>query len=60
MTKDNEISDELYGYYLDHFKEQIADMSNLYEVQIETEYVELTNRLTIIDEEIEKTNVTEV
>ena len=60
LTKENEISDELYGYYSDHFKEQIADMSNPHEVQIETEYVELMNRLTTIDEQIEKTSVTEI
>ena len=53
-------SDDFYGYYSDHFKEQVADMSNPQEEHIETEYVELINRLTIIDEEIEKTSVTEV
>ena len=60
LTKDNEISDELYRFYSDHFKEQSADTSNPHEVQIETEYVELMNRVAIIDEEIEKTNVTEI
>ena len=47
-------------FYSDQFKEQSADTSNPHEVQIETEYVELMNRLAIIDEEIEKTNVTEI
>ena len=60
LTKDNEISDELYRFYSDQFKEQSADTSNPHEVQIETECVELMNRLAIIDEEIEKTNVTEI
>ena len=60
LTKDNEISDELYRFYSDLFKEQSADTSNPHEVQIEIEYVELMNRLAIIDEEIEKTNITEI
>ena len=60
MTKDNEINDELNRYYTDQFKEQSADTSNPHEVQIEAEYVELMNRLAIIHEEIEKTNVTKI
>ena len=32
LTKDNEISDELYRYYSDQFNEQSADTSNPHEV----------------------------
>ncbi|CAF3791778.1 unnamed protein product [Rotaria magnacalcarata] len=37
LTKENEISDELYRYCSEQFKAQNADMSDSHEVQIETE-----------------------
>ena len=60
MTKENEISDELYRYYSEQFKAQNTDMSDPHEVQIETEYLELMNKLAMLNEKIETTNVSEI
>ncbi|CAF4933005.1 unnamed protein product, partial [Rotaria socialis] len=60
LTKENEISDELYCYYSEQFKAQNTDMSDPHENQIETEYLELMNKIPILNEKIEKTNFTEI
>jgi len=60
LTKEHEISDELYRYYSEQFKAQSTDMSDPYEVQIETEYLELMNKLAMSNEKIEMTNVIEI
>ena len=60
LTKENEIPDELYRYYEDQFKVQNIDMSNPYDVQIETEYLELMNKLELSSEKVEMTNVREI
>ena len=60
LTKENEISDELYRYYSEQFKTQNMGMSDPHEVQIETEYLELMNKLAMSNEKIEMTNITEI
>jgi hypothetical protein len=60
LTKENEISDELYRYYSEQFKAQNTDMSDPHEVQIETEYLELMNKLAMLNEKIETTNVRKI
>ena len=60
MTKENEIGEELYGYYSEQFKAQSTNTSSPHEVQIETEYLELMNKLTLSNEEIELTNAVEI
>ncbi|CAF4490181.1 unnamed protein product [Rotaria socialis] len=60
LTKENEISDDLYRYYSEQFKAQNADMSDAHENQIETEYLELINKLSILNEKIEKANFTKI
>ena len=57
LTKENEITDELYRYYEEQFKVQHIDVSNPHDVQIETEYLELMNKLELSNEKIEMTNV---
>ncbi|CAF4148239.1 unnamed protein product, partial [Rotaria magnacalcarata] len=42
------------------FKAQNADMSDPHENQIETEYLELMNKLQILNEKIENMNLTEI
>jgi hypothetical protein len=58
LTKENEISDELYQYYSDQFKAQSIDISDPHEIEIETEYVELMNKLATVNEKIETTSFT--
>ncbi|CAF3872482.1 unnamed protein product [Rotaria magnacalcarata] len=60
LTKENEISDKLYRYYSEQFKAQNADISDPHENQIETAYLELMNKLPILNEKIEMTNFTEM
>ena len=60
LTKENEITDELYRYYEEQFKVQNIDMSNPHDVQIETDYLELMNKLELTNEKIEMTNVREI
>ena len=60
LTKENEITDELYRYYEEQFKVQDIDMSNPHEVQIETEYLELINKLELTNEKVAMTNVREI
>jgi hypothetical protein len=60
LTKEKEISDELYQYYSEQFKTQNTDMSDSHEIEIETEYVELMNKLAIVNEKIETTSVFEI
>ena len=60
LTKENEITDELYRYYEEQFKVQNIDMSNPHDVQIETEYLKLMNKLELSNEKIEMTNVREI
>ena len=60
LTKENEITDELYRYYEELFKVQNIDMSNPHDVQIETEYLELMSKLVLSNEKIEMTNVREI
>ncbi|CAF4078116.1 unnamed protein product, partial [Rotaria magnacalcarata] len=45
---------------LQQFKAQNADMSDPHENQIETEYLELMNKLQILNEKIENMNLTEI
>ncbi|CAF5177067.1 unnamed protein product, partial [Rotaria magnacalcarata] len=42
------------------FKAQNTDMSDPHENQIETEYLELMNKLPTLNEKIEKTNFTDI
>ena len=49
----------MYHYYEEQFKVQNIDMSNPYDAQIETEYLELMNKLELSNEKIEMTNVRE-
>ena len=60
LTKENEITGELYRYYEEQFKVQNIDMSNSHDVQIETEYLELMNKLGLTNEKIEMTSVREI
>ena len=60
LTKENEISDELYQYYSEQFKVQDTDISDPHEIEIETEYGELMNKLATVDDKIETTNFTEI
>ena len=60
LTKENEITDEPYRYYEEQFKVQNIDISNPHDVQIETEYLELMNKLELSNEKIEMTNVREI
>ncbi len=60
LTKENEISDELYQYYSAQLKALSIDMSNLHDIQIETEYIESMNKLAMLNEKIETTSVIEI
>ena len=60
LRKEEQMSDELFRYYAEPFKAPTPDMSDLHEVQIEIEYIELTNRLAILNDEAELTNITEI
>jgi hypothetical protein len=53
LTKENEISDELYRCYSDNFKAQNADTSNPHEIQIETEYQGLMNKIALSNDFVE-------
>jgi hypothetical protein len=60
LRKENDISDELYQYYSEQFKAQSTDISDSHEIEIETEYIELMNKLATVNEKIETTNFTEI
>ena len=60
LTKDNEIRDELYRYYSEQFKAQNTNTSDPDQMEIETEYLEIINRLAISREKIEMTNALEI
>ena len=60
LTKENEISDALYRYYSEQFRIEAVDLSNPHDNQIEKEYTELMNKLAIVNETIENTNVLEI
>lgn len=61
LSEEKEISEELYKYYAEQFKAQNMNPSDSQEVQIETEYLELMNKLMKTNEKkIEKTTVFEV
>ncbi len=60
LTKTNEISEELYRYCSEQFKAQSTNLSDTHEIEIETEYLELMNELTMLNEKIEMTNVLEI
>lgn len=60
LTKENEISSELYRYYSQQFKEQDINWSDSHEAEIESEYLELMNQLNRSNVKIEPTNVLEI
>ena len=60
LSKENEISGELFQYYSEQFKAQNVDMSDPHEVQIEIEHLEFTNKLALLNEKVKLTTVTEI
>ena len=60
LTKDNEIRDELYRYNSEQYKAQNTSTSDPDQMEIETEYLEIINRLAISREKTEMTNALEV
>ncbi|CAF4157481.1 unnamed protein product, partial [Rotaria magnacalcarata] len=60
LTNENEIKDKFYRYYSEQFQTPNTDMSDPYEVQIDIEYLELMNKLALINENVETTNTVEI
>ena len=60
LNREDQMSDELFRYYEEQFKTPTPDMSDAHEVQIEIEYIELMNKLAILNEDAETTNTTEI
>ncbi|CAF3799124.1 unnamed protein product [Rotaria magnacalcarata] len=60
ISTQQEITNELYQYYSEQFKACALDCSNEHEVQIDREYKELVNKVTISREKVEKTSTWEI
>ncbi|CAF4830106.1 unnamed protein product [Rotaria socialis] len=54
------ITNELFQYYSEQFKVPAVDSSNEHEDQIDRKYKELMNRLSVLNDRVEKTSTTEI
>jgi hypothetical protein len=60
LSTHQEITEELTQYYSEQFKPPFIDYSNAHDVEIETEYNELLNKLMITDKQVEVTSAAEI
>ncbi|CAF4642775.1 unnamed protein product, partial [Rotaria magnacalcarata] len=54
------ITNELFQYYSEQFKVPAVDCSNEHEDQIDRKYKELVNRLSVLNDSVEKTSTAEI
>ncbi|CAF2046641.1 unnamed protein product [Rotaria magnacalcarata] len=54
------ITNELFQYYSEQFKVPAVDCSNEHEDQIDRKYKELVNRLSVLNDSVEKTSIAEI
>ena len=60
LSEQNEITNELYEYYSEQFKEPLIDTSNSHDLGIVNECNAILNTLSNSEEEMERTSVTEI
>ena len=60
LSTQQEITDELSQYYSGQIREPLIDYSDAHDVEIETEYNELLNKLWMTDKRVDETSTAEI